>query len=86
MAFDSNFELKIDTAYENLETINLKPNQTLILYYGLNLTNTITPPVQHVPNSPSNSNQTLIALIVVGSMIIVAGIIGTFYILRSNKD
>lgn len=86
VAFDSNFELKIDTAYENLETINLKPNQTLILYYGLNLTNTITPPVQHVPNSPSNSNQTLIALIVVGSMIIVAGIIGTFYILRSNKD
>lgn len=86
VAFDSSYGLEIDTAYENLESISLIPNQTLVLYYGLNLTNTVVPPVSNIPTSPSNSNATLIALIIVGSIIVVAGIIGTYFILRTSKD
>ena len=86
VAFDSSYGLEIDSAYENGDSINLIPNQTLVLYYGLNLNNAIVPPVPNIPDSPSNSNQTLIALIMVGSLIIVAGIIGTYFILRTSKD
>lgn len=83
LVYDSLNPDKTNSKFESKSTIELEKNQSLILHFGLNTENIIKDPIP-VPTPPKESNL-LTYLLISGGVIIVLGIVLTYFILNSTK-
>lgn len=83
VAFDSLGYYQLKTPFFYNDSLELQKNQSLILHFGLNKDNIIEEPIQ-VPEPPKENN-IVIYLLISGGLIVVLGIVITYFILNPVK-
>lgn len=83
VVFDSLDYYPLQTAFFYNDELELQKNQSLILNFGLNTDNIIEEPIQ-APEPPKENN-IIVYLLISGGLIIVLGIVVTYFILNPVK-
>lgn len=84
IVFDNLNYYEKESKFDNGSIIELQKNQSLILHSGLNKDNIIEEPIE-APKPPKQTNF-IAYLLISGSLIIVLGIVVTYFILNSTKE
>lgn len=85
VGFDSLNYYPLKRSFNGNSNIELQKNQSIVLHFGLNKDNIVEEPIP-TPKPPVSKN-ILVYLVLSGSIIIIGGIAGIFFILRSTyKD